>query len=149
MVPMALFTPSKGKNKRGKRQNERGKTRNFLIFFVKILVKRAKTRIERRGTCTVLAVQSMVLCRSTAQNYPIDYHYLTNKHYPFPNNFQKPDPVIIGHGHFRSLSFSTPQRVRSLRSRSLRSLRISDYQNIPLSYKIRLNQVRPANKIHP
>ena len=38
---------------------------------------------------------------------------------------------------------------RSLRSRSLRSLRISDYQNIPLSYKIRLNQVRPANKIHP
>ena len=36
--------------------------------------------------------------------------------------------------------------IRSLRSRSLR---ISDYQNIPLSYKIRLNQVRPANKIHP
>ena len=38
-----------------------------------------------------------------------------------------------GHGHFRSL-------------------RISGYQkslNIPLSYKIRLNQVRPANKIHP
>ena len=103
---MALFTPSKGKNKRGKRQNERGKTRNFLIFFVKILVKRAKTRIERRGTCTVLAVQSMVLCRSTAQNYPIDYHYLTNKHYPFPNNFQKPDPVIIGHGHYRSRSLS-------------------------------------------
>ena len=30
-----------------------------------------------------------------------------------------------------------------------RSLRISDYQNIPLSYKIRLNQVSPANKIHP
>ena len=30
-----------------------------------------------------------------------------------------------------------------------RSLRISDYQNIPLSYKIRLNRVRPANKIHP
>ena len=23
------------------------------------------------------------------------------------------------------------------------------FQNIPLSYKIRLNQVRPANKIHP
>ena len=111
MVPMALFTPSKGKNKRGggKRQNERGKTRNFLIFFVKILVKRAKTGIERRGTCTVLAVQSMVLCRSTAQNYPIDYHYLTNKHYPFPNNFQKPDPVIFGHGHFRSFSFSGAQ----------------------------------------
>ena len=109
MVPMALFTPSKGKNKRGKRQNERGKTRNFLIFFVKILVKRAKTRIERRGTCTVLAVQSMVLCRSTAQNYPIDYHYLTNKHHPFPNNFQKPDPVIFGHGHFRSFSFSGAQ----------------------------------------
>ena len=31
----------------------------------------------------------------------------------------------------------------------LRSLRISDYQNIPLSYKIRLIQVSPANKIHP
>lgn len=38
--------------------------------------------------------------------------------------------VIFGRGHFRSL-------------------RISDYQNIPLSYKIRLNRVRPANKIHP
>ena len=102
VVPMALFTPSEGKNKRGKRQNERGETRNFLIYFVKILVKRAKTGIERRGICTVLAVQSMVFCRSTAQNYPIDYHYLTNKHHSFPNNFQKPDPVIknpviIGH----------------------------------------------------
>ena len=59
--------------------------------------------------CTVLAVQSMVLYRSTAQNYPIDYHYLTNKHHSFPNNFQKPDPVIIGHGHFRSFSFSGAQ----------------------------------------
>ena len=41
---------------------------------------------------------------------------------------------------------------RSLRSWSLRSLRISVFQkslNIPLSYKIRLNQVHPANKIHP
>ena len=75
-----------------------------MIYFVKILVKRAKTGIERRGICTVLAVQSMVLYRCTAQNYPIDYHYLTNKHHPFPNNFQKPDPVIIGHGHFRSFS---------------------------------------------
>ena len=42
VVPMALFTPSEGKNKRGKRQNERGETRNFLINFVKILVKRAR-----------------------------------------------------------------------------------------------------------
>ena len=42
VVPMALFTPSEGKNKRGKRQNERGETRNFLIYFVKILVKRAR-----------------------------------------------------------------------------------------------------------
>ena len=42
--------------------------------------------------------------------------------------------------------------IRSLRSRSLWSLRISVFQkslNIPLSYKIRLNQVSPANKIHP
>ena len=38
--------------------------------------------------------------------------------------------VVFGHGHFQSL-------------------RISDYQNTPLSYKIRLNQVRSANKIHP
>ena len=42
VAPKVLFTPSEGKNKRGKRQNERGKTRNFLIFFVKILVKRAR-----------------------------------------------------------------------------------------------------------
>ena len=45
VVPMALFTPSEGKNKRSKRQNEREKrgfTRNFLIYFVKILVKRAR-----------------------------------------------------------------------------------------------------------
>ena len=38
VVPMALFTPSEGKNKRDKR----GKTRNFLISFVKILVKTAR-----------------------------------------------------------------------------------------------------------
>ena len=37
---MVLFSPSEDKNKRGKRQNERGKTRNFLIYFVKILVKK-------------------------------------------------------------------------------------------------------------
>ena len=85
---------------------KRGKRGISWYIFVKILVKRAKTGIERKGICTVLAVQSMVLCRSTAQNYPIDYHNLTNKHHPFPNNFQKPDPVIIGHGHFRSFSFS-------------------------------------------
>ena len=104
------FSPSqKAKIRGGNRQNERGKTRKFLIYFVKILVKRAKTGIKRRGICTVLAVQSMVLYRSTAQNYPIDYHYLTNKHHPFPNNFQKPDPVIFGHGHFRSFSFSGAQ----------------------------------------
>ena len=42
VVPMALFTPSEGKNKRGKRQNERGKTRIFLIYFVKILIKAAR-----------------------------------------------------------------------------------------------------------
>lgn len=42
VVPITLFTPSEGKNKRGKRQNERGKTRNFLISFVKILVKTAR-----------------------------------------------------------------------------------------------------------
>lgn len=90
----------------GKGRMKRGKRGISWYIFVKILVKRAKTGIERKGICTVLAVQSMVLCRSTAQNYPIDYHNLTNKHHPFPNNFQKPDPVIIGHGHFRSFSFS-------------------------------------------
>lgn len=42
VVPITLFTPSEGKNKRGKRQNERGKTRIFLIYFVKILIKRAR-----------------------------------------------------------------------------------------------------------
>ena len=93
----------------GKGRMKRGKRGISWYIFVKILVKRAKTGIERKGICTVLAVQSMVLCRSTAQNYPIDYHYLTNKHYPFPNNFQKPDPVIFGHGHFRSFSFSGAQ----------------------------------------
>lgn len=29
VVPMALFTPSEGKNKRGKRQNERGKNEDL------------------------------------------------------------------------------------------------------------------------
>lgn len=93
----------------GKGRMKRGKRGISWYIFVKILVKRAKTGIERKGICTVLAVQSMVLCRSTAQNYPIDYHNLTNKHHPFPNNFQKPDPVIIGHGHFRSFPFSGAQ----------------------------------------
>ena len=65
-------------------------------------------------------------------------------------------------GHFRSTENSGHEGSKSLRViiifnppkrvRSLRSLRISVFQkslNIPLSYKIRLNQVRPANKIHP
>lgn len=52
VVPMALFTPSEGKNKRGKRQNERGKTRNFLIYFVKILVKKQENwGREKRNMC--------------------------------------------------------------------------------------------------
>ena len=57
-----------------------------------------------------------------------------------------------GSKSLRVIIIFKPQRFRSLRSRSLRSLRISVFQkslNIPLSYKIRLNQVRPANKIHP
>ena len=29
VVPMALFTPSEGKNKRGKKQNERGKNEDL------------------------------------------------------------------------------------------------------------------------
>ena len=49
---MALFTPSEGKNKRGKMQNERGKTRNFLIYFVKILVKKQENwGREKRNMC--------------------------------------------------------------------------------------------------
>ena len=34
--------PQKAKIRGGKRQDERGKTRNFLIYFVKILIKRAR-----------------------------------------------------------------------------------------------------------
>lgn len=49
VVPITLFTPSEGKNKRGKRLNERGKTRNFLIYFVKILVKRVRKFGLREG----------------------------------------------------------------------------------------------------
>ena len=48
-----------------------------------------------------------------------------------------------------SWDFILVRRGVTCKVRSLRSLRISDYQNFPLSYKIRLNQVRPANKIHP
>ena len=104
------FSPLQKAKIRGVKGRMKGVRQGISWYiFVKILVKRAKTGIERKGICTVLAVQSMVLYRSTAQNYPIDYHYLTNKHHSFPNNFQKPDPVIIGHGHFRSFSFSGAQ----------------------------------------
>ena len=68
VVPMALFTPSEGKNKRGKR----GGNKEFLDIFCQDSRKKSKkTWIERRGICTVLAVQSMVLCRSTAQTIPL------------------------------------------------------------------------------
>ena len=53
---MALFTPSEGKNKRGKRQNERGKTRIFLIYFVKILVKKHKKLDRAKGILCVFIV---------------------------------------------------------------------------------------------
>ena len=36
------FQPPQKAKTRGKRVNERGKTRNFLIYFVKILVKTAR-----------------------------------------------------------------------------------------------------------
>ena len=104
------FPPLQKAKIRGVKGRMKGEKRGISWYiFVKILVKRAKTGIERKGICTVLAVQSMVLCRSTAQSYSIDYHNLTSKHHPFPNNFQKPNPVIIGHGHFRSFSFSGAQ----------------------------------------
>ena len=55
VVPMALFTPSEGKNKRGKRQNERGKTRiykEFLDIFCQDSHKKSKkTGIDRRRLC--------------------------------------------------------------------------------------------------
>lgn len=40
------------RNKRGKRLNEGGKTRNFLIYFVKILVKKQENwGREKRNMC--------------------------------------------------------------------------------------------------
>ena len=42
VVPMALFTPSEGKIRGVKGRIKGGKTRNFLIYFVKILVKTAR-----------------------------------------------------------------------------------------------------------
>ena len=57
---MALFTPSEGRNKRGKRQNESGKTRiykEFLDIFCQDSHKKSKKIwVERRGTYTVLGV---------------------------------------------------------------------------------------------
>ena len=38
------FQPPQKAKTRGKRVNERGKTRNFSIYFVKILVKTARKR---------------------------------------------------------------------------------------------------------
>ena len=63
---MALFTPSEGKNKRGKRLNERGKTRNFLIYFCQDSRKKSKkTGVERRGICAVPTIQNMVQAETT------------------------------------------------------------------------------------
>ena len=67
------------------------------------------------------------------------YYRRRGKTHPQPNG-----DLHQGNRHRENLSFSPPKE-----SGHFRSLRISDYQNIPLSYKIRLNQVRPANKIHP
>ena len=103
---MALFTPSEDRNKRGKRQNETGKTRNFLIYFCQDSRKKSKNRDRAKRNMYCFSRTKHGTLQKYCTKLSIDYHNLTNKHHPFPNNFQKPDPVIIGHGHFRSFSFS-------------------------------------------
>lgn len=99
VVPMALFTPSEGKNKRGKRLNEEGKTRNFLIYFAKILIKRAKNWDRAKRNMYGFNCTKHGTLQKHCANYSTDCHYLTNKHHPFRITF-------------RSL-------IRSLRTRSL------------------------------
>ena len=102
---MALFTPSEGKIKRRKRQNKRGKTRNFLINFVKILVKRArKLGLSEEEHVLFLQYKAWHQTKNST-SYLTNYQHLTNTFLFFQNNYQKPYPVIIGHGHFRSFSF--------------------------------------------
>ena len=96
---MALFTPSEGKNKRGKRLNEEGKTRNFLIYFAKILIKRAKNWDRAKRNMYGFNCTKHGTLQKHCANYSTDCHYLTNKHHPFRITF-------------RSL-------IRSLRTRSL------------------------------
>ena len=103
VVPMALFTPSEGKNKRGKRQDERGKTRNFLIYFIKILAKQQ----EKLGQCEGVSVRFNSIKRgnqnSSTSYYQIDYQYNTIKTASFRITFRSSigsNRVKVKSGHF-------------------------------------------------
>ena len=100
---MALFTPSEGKNKRGKRQDERGKTRNFLIYFIKILAKQQ----EKLGQSEGVSVRFNSIKRgnqnSSTSYYQIDYQYNTIKTASFRITFRSSigsNRVKVKSGHF-------------------------------------------------
>ena len=69
MVPITLFTPSEGKNKRGNGRMKGGKTRiykEFLDIFCQDSRKKSKkTGVERRGICAVPTIQNMVQAETT------------------------------------------------------------------------------------
>ena len=94
------FSPlQKAKIRGGKRLNEGGKTRNFLIYFAKILIKRAKNWDRAKRNMYGFSCTKHGTLQKHCANYSTDCHYLTNKHHPFRITF-------------RSL-------IRSLRTRSL------------------------------
>ena len=99
VVPITLFTPSEGKNKRGKRQNERGKTRIFLIYFVKILIKRARKLGQSEGDSVRFNSIKRGKQKSSINDYQTDYQHNTINTTFFQNNFQKLYRVIKGQCH--------------------------------------------------
>ena len=128
---MALFTPSEGKNKRGKRLNEGGKTRNFLIYFAKILIKRAKNWDRAKRNMYGFNCTKHGTLQKHCANYSTDCHYLTNKHHPFRITF-------------RSL-------IRSLRTRSLSVIKVFQSLKSPLRFFMKITFTKKGwfmGKIH-
>ena len=104
------FPPLQKAKIRGVKGRMKGEKRGISWYiFVKILVKKQENwGREKMNMCCSYNTK-----HGTSRNYNIsyfaDYHYITIIHLFFSNNYQKPNPVIIGHGHFRSFSFSGAQ----------------------------------------
>lgn len=78
---------------------KRGFTRNFLIYFVKILIKRARKLGQIEGDSVRFNSIKRGKQNSSINDYQTDYQHDTFNTTFFQNSFQKLYRVIKGQGH--------------------------------------------------